>query len=111
MNSSFDSAELSVAELSAGSGSEPPPFTVAVAVFESVPVAEGDTVQVGGVGRRAADRQVGGSLTLPTTGPAVQEPPPAPTQVVAQLVSVAGKRSRTVTVGAALGPAFVTTIV
>ena len=39
-------AEVSVAELLAGFGSEPPPFTVAVAVFVSVPVAEGDTVQL-----------------------------------------------------------------
>ena len=37
---------VSVAELSAVFGSVPPPFTVAVAVFTSVPVAVGDTVQV-----------------------------------------------------------------
>ena len=42
---------------------------------------------------------------LPAVGPAVQVPPPAPTQVVEQ-VSEAGKVSATVEPGALLGPAF-----
>ena len=46
------------------------------------------------------------SLRLPAVGPAVQVPPPAPTQVVLQPLRLAGKVSATVVPGAFDGPAF-----
>ena len=51
------------------------------------------------------------SLKLPAVGPAVQVAPPAPTQVVEQPESRAGKVSPTRTLGAFEGPAFEATIV
>ena len=50
------------------------------------------------------------SLMFVTNGPAVQVAPPAATQVVEQ-ARAAGKLSVTVEPGAALGPAFVATMV
>src|SRR5712675_2465934 len=104
------SVSESVAELFAGVLSVTPAGAVTVAVLLSVPVARPEIVQVEVYVTLPPAGRLTVLLMLPANVPAVQVPPPAPTQVVLQ-VSVAGKVSATVAPVAALGPALLAVMV
>src|SRR5580765_8766562 len=103
-------ASTSVAELLPGLLSVTPPGAVTVAVLLNEPVARLETVQVEVYVTLPPAGRLTVSLMEPANGPAVQVPPPAPTQVVLQ-VSEAGNVSATVAPVAALGPALLAVMV
>src|SRR6185295_1613760 len=96
------SVSVSVAELLPGVGSVTPAGAATVAVLESVPVADGEIVQLAVYVTLPPAGRLTVSLMLPEPD-AVQVPPPAPTQVHVQL-RTAGKVSATEEPGALLGP-------
>src|SRR5690606_7722745 len=90
---------------------KPPGAAMLAVLLITVPlVTEPPTVQLAVYVALPPDGRLTLSLMLPDTGPAVQVPPPAPTQVQLQ-VNSAGNVSVTVAPLARLGPELPATIV